>query len=173
MSQSLFGQQRAGCGGARRRIKCRREAGIEVDYLTEHEIRRRFGFSRPGALYSHIGAQVDPYRLNQRLLQNAHQRGVEIFAETEVVQYLSASDHVKLITKRGPNISARKVIFATGYETPQFLDQKIVTLKSTYALASRPINQPIRFEKCLMWETSRPYFYLRGAREIALDRRRR
>jgi glycine/D-amino acid oxidase-like deaminating enzyme len=53
------------------------------------------------------------------------------------------------------------VVFATGYETPVFLDQDIVTLKSTYALASAPISAPINIEKTLVWETSRPYFYVR------------
>ena len=140
---------------------CRREAGIKLDFLNEPDIKRRFGFSRPAALLSRDGAQVDPYRLNQRLLQRASQRGLDIFANTQVVEYLPEPDHVKLITEHGPAVTCRRVVFATGYETPQFLDQKIVTLKCTYALASRPIAKPIDAEKTLIWETSHPYFYVR------------
>jgi glycine/D-amino acid oxidase-like deaminating enzyme len=140
---------------------CRRQAGIDLQYLTEIEIKTRFGFSRPAALLSRDGAQVDPYRLNQRLLQRSTQLGLEIFAKTNVVQYLPSDDRVKLVTEHGPTITTRRVVFATGYETPRFLDQNMVTLKSTYALASRPINQSIDIEKTLIWETSRPYFYLR------------
>jgi len=138
----------------------RREAGIELVFLSESDIKRRFGFSRP-ALLSRDGAQVDPYRLNQRLLERSMQRGIEIFAQTHVTQYLPTTDRVRLLTEHGPTITCRRVVFATGYETPQFLDQDIVTLKNTFALASLPIHQPIKTEKCLIWETARPYFYLR------------
>jgi len=144
-------------------FQCRRDAGIDLDYLSEDEIKRRFSFSRPAALLSRLGAQVDPYRLNQRLLQRASQLGLEIFSKTHVIQYLPENDRVKLITESGPTITARRVVLATGYETPQFLDQNIVTLKSTYALASHPIKPSIDIEKTLIWETSRPYFYLRWA----------
>jgi glycine/D-amino acid oxidase-like deaminating enzyme len=144
---------------------CRREAGIELEYLSEEGINRSFGFSRPAALLSRAGAVVDPYCLNQRLLQHSNQRGIGIFSKTHVVQYVRDKNQVKLITENGKTITARRVIFATGYETPQFLDQDIVTLKSTYALASKPIRQSINIEKTLIWETSRPYFYIRWGEE--------
>jgi glycine/D-amino acid oxidase-like deaminating enzyme len=56
------------------------------------------------------------------------------------------------------------VVFATGYETPRYLDQKIVKLTSTFALATAPVES---FEgwgedQCLIWETARPYFYARA-----------
>ena len=142
-------------------FQCRCDAGIELQFLTGSQIKNRFGFSRPSALLSRDGAVVDPYRLNQRLLQRSRQRGVDIFAKTHVFQYLPSDDRVKLITEHGPNVTCRRVVFATGYETPQFLDQDIVTLKSTYAIASHPIHQSIDVEKTLIWETSRPYFYAR------------
>ncbi|HEV8379012.1 MAG TPA: FAD-dependent oxidoreductase [Tepidisphaeraceae bacterium] len=142
-------------------FKCRRAAGIDLQYLSESEIKKSFGFFRPAALLSRDGGQIDPYRLNQRLLQRSSQRGIEIFAKTHVTEYLPTNDRVKLITEHGPTITCRHIVFATGYETPQFLDQNIVTLKSTYALSTHPIRQPIDIEKTLLWETSRPYFYTR------------
>ncbi len=145
----------------KKEFQCRREAGIALEFLSESEIKDRFGFQRPAALLSRDGGQVDPYRLNQRLLQRANQKGLEIFSHTDVTQYLPTSDRVTLVTQHGPSITCRRVVFATGYETPQFLDQKIVTLKSTYAVASLPIQQAIDIEKTLIWETSRPYFYAR------------
>jgi glycine/D-amino acid oxidase-like deaminating enzyme len=55
------------------------------------------------------------------------------------------------------------VVFATGYETPRYIDRKIVKLTSTFALATAPVES---FEgwgedQCLIWETARPYFYAR------------
>lgn len=146
-------------------FQCRRDAGIELDCLNESEIKKRFGFSRPTALLSRAGGVVDPYRLNQRLLQQSSRRGLEIFSKTHVVRYDANKTQVKLITGHGPSVTARRVIFATGYETPEFLGRHIVTLKSTYALASQPIKQPIDIEKTLLWETSRPYFYVRWTQD--------
>jgi len=149
----------------REEYRCRREAGIQLEYLSEGELRRRFGFWRPGALLSRDGGVVDSYRLNQKLLQRAHEKGLKVFAQTHVVRYEPTSDGVMLISEHGPVVRCRRVVFATGYETPQFLDQNIVALKSTYAVATRPMSQSIRAEKTLVWETSRPYFYVRWAGE--------
>jgi glycine/D-amino acid oxidase-like deaminating enzyme len=146
-------------------FRCRKEAGIELELLSEGEIRRRFGFSRPSALLSRVGAVVDPYRLNQKLLAAADQRGVAVFGKTHVVKYEPTSGGVRLVCENGPVVKCRRVVFATGYETPVFLDQDIVALKSTYAVASAPLARPVRTEKTLVWETSRPYFYVRWGEE--------
>ena len=37
--------------------------------------------------------------------------------------------------------SARRAVFATGYETPEFLDQSITRLVSTYAIATEPLER--------------------------------
>lgn len=54
-------------------------------------------------------------------------------------------------------VSARKVVFATGYETQELLKQPGVRLSSTYALVSEPLGQRPWHEECLIWESARPY----------------
>jgi glycine/D-amino acid oxidase-like deaminating enzyme len=53
-------------------------------------------------------------------------------------------------------------VFATGYESQQYLKQNVGVLKSTFALISEPCDS---FEgwpdRSLIWESARPYFYLR------------
>ena len=80
-----------------------------------------------------------------------------------MTRYAPGDDGVDLRTAGGATVRARRVVFATGYETPEFLDRKIVRLHSTFALATAPIE---RFDgwgedRCLIWETARPYFYAR------------
>jgi glycine/D-amino acid oxidase-like deaminating enzyme len=59
-------------------------------------------------------------------------------------------------------VKADYAVFATGYEAQEFLPKHVVSLKSTYALASEPIEEfPGWWERCLIWETARPYLYLR------------
>ncbi|MBA3531676.1 MAG: FAD-dependent oxidoreductase [Ardenticatenales bacterium] len=140
----------------------RHASGIKLAFLTQEEIEALYSFSRPAALLSQEAAQVDAYRLTHRLLQKASEQGTCIFDRTEVTQYEATPDGVRLTTDRGCEVWAKRVVFATGYESQQFLQQPIVDLKSTYALVSEPLTEFTGwYERSLIWETARPYFYLR------------
>ena len=143
--------------------KARCKAGIEVDFLSSHEIGERFSFQRPAALLSHLAGQVDAFRLTHKLIAQACQLGLEAYDRTFVAQLDPRRDGVELRTGDGHRIQARKVVFATGYETPRYLDQKIVKLTSTFALATAPVEgfEGWGEDQCLIWETARPYFYAR------------
>jgi hypothetical protein len=74
----------------------------------------------------------------------------------------SSDGGVVLHTASGFRISGQRVVFATGYESQQYLKQNVGALKSTFALISEPCDS---FEgwpdRSLIWESARPYFYLR------------
>ncbi len=145
----------------------RRSAGIEVEFLDERDIRDRFSFTGPAALLSPVAGELDAYRLTHKLLAEARATGLEVYDRTRVTAYTSKKDGVELRTDSGVRVRARRAVFATGYETPEFLDRKIVRLHSTFALATAPVA---RFDgwgedRCLVWETARPYFYARTTRD--------
>jgi glycine/D-amino acid oxidase-like deaminating enzyme len=134
-----------------------------VDFLSSREIGERFSFQRPAALLSHLAGEVDAFRLTHKLIAQACRLGLEAYDRTFVVKLAASGDAVELHTGDGHRIQAKRVVFATGYETPRYLDQKIVKLTSTFALATAPVES---FEgwgedRCLIWETARPYFYAR------------
>jgi glycine/D-amino acid oxidase-like deaminating enzyme len=141
----------------------RRRAGIEVDLLTTRDLAERFSFRRPAALLSHLAGEIDAFRLTHKLIRSAIEFGLEVYDRTLVSTLDSSKDSVELRTDNGCRIQARKVVFATGYETPKYLDQKIVKLTSTFALASARLTSFAGWgeERCLIWETARPYFYAR------------
>src|SRR6478672_746087 len=141
----------------------RRSAGIEIELLSERDIRDRFSFSRPAALLSPVAGEVDAYRLTHRLLAQAASAGLEVYDRSPVVKYLSEPDGVELHTAAGARVRARKAVFATGYETPEFLERSQVKLLSTYAFATEPLEHTEGWgeDRCLIWETARPYFYAR------------
>jgi glycine/D-amino acid oxidase-like deaminating enzyme len=141
----------------------RRSAGIEVDLLTERDIRERFSFSRAAALLSPVAGEVDAYRLTHKLLSHAARAGLEVYDRAPVTAYECTREGVELRTAAGHRVVARRVVFATGYETPEFLDAGIVRLHSTYALATEPMREIEGWgeNRCLIWETARPYFYAR------------
>jgi glycine/D-amino acid oxidase-like deaminating enzyme len=143
--------------------RARRKIGIEVDFLSQRDIRERFAFRRPAALLSSLAGEIDAFRLTHKLLAQAVRLGLEVYDRSQVVHQESNGNGVDLRTADGCRIRARRVVFATGYELPHFLNRRIVKLTSTFALATAPVE---KFEgwgedRCLLWETARPYFYAR------------
>jgi glycine/D-amino acid oxidase-like deaminating enzyme len=66
-----------------------------------------------------------------------------------------------LTARDGFQIRARHVVFATGYETQQFLKQKSVHLASSYAIASNAGTKFPKGRECpVIWESARPYLYV-------------
>ncbi|HEU5086462.1 MAG TPA: FAD-dependent oxidoreductase [Roseiflexaceae bacterium] len=154
-------------GQLQREYEARRAAGIGLDYLDRDDIRARFAFDYPAALLSHDGAQVDPFRLMHQLFRVSSERGLRVYDRTEVSTVTYETNGVMLQTDRGPRIRARRVVMATGYESQQFVPQKIVTFHSSYALVSEPVRDFSGWgeDQCLIWETARPYVYMRTTRD--------
>jgi glycine/D-amino acid oxidase-like deaminating enzyme len=143
----------------RAEANARRAAGLTVDFLPAAELKRAFAIDRPAALLSYEAARVDPVRVTTALLAKAQARGLRAFGRTQVDRYAWEPSRVTMATSAGRTIRARHVIFATGYETPEFLKEIRVTLRSTYACATTPVATAN--ELPLIWETGQPYFYLR------------
>ena len=80
---------------------------------------------------------MDCYRLVHALMADSARRGVRVF-------------------------DAGRFISAAGYQTEDELLRTPATLASTWAIASEPVDSFDGWDdQCLIWETARPYFYLR------------
>ena len=147
----------------RTELELRRAIGFRVDWLEEDDIAARFAFRRPAALLSHDAAQVDAYALMHALLHDAVRLGLRVFDRTNVSAVDATRDGVTLRTEEGCTVRARRVVFATGYETHEFLKEKVARLISTFAIASEPAASLEGWGEgqCLIWEHAHPYLYLR------------
>lgn len=139
----------------------RRKHGFDVEWWSPHTFERHFPFQRPGGILSQDAAQVDPYHLAYALLTQAQSMGLRVHDRTTVEDYDLTRRGVTARTDRGVTVKAKHVVFATGYEAREFLDRKIVDLRSTYALISEPLPAPVWHEECLIWEHADPYLYMR------------
>lgn len=148
----------------RKEAIARRAINIQVQEWSGTEVAERFGFVHPGALHSVQAAQVDAYRLTHGLLCKVLSRGSRIHDRTRVTKITPHSKGVTLETDRGHQVKARKLIVASGYEaTEMFGLSKVVDLRSSFALASEPMpERDFWWHQCLLWESARPYFYLRS-----------
>lgn len=145
-----------------RECAVRRRHGIDVEFLTKQDIAGRFSFSRPAALLSRDAAQIDAYRLTHTLLRCISARGARVYDRSEVSGFTTDKSAITAQTIRKNHIRARRVVFATGYESTQYLQQPVARLISTYALVSEPLGS---FEgwtgQPIIWEHADPYLYLR------------
>jgi glycine/D-amino acid oxidase-like deaminating enzyme len=141
----------------------RRRNGLNVELWNEKDVAERFPFRAPAAIFSpKNGGQVDAYRLTHALLQDAIEAGAKVFDKTEIKNIEHLSRSVRLTTTENSVITAKKIVIACGYESVNYLPRQFVRLHSTYAQASEPLpNREIWYKNCLIWETARPYFYLR------------
>ena len=146
----------------KREYECQAEHGFEVTYLTPEDLSQNASFHAAGAIRCQGDAEIDPFRFTQQLLRHAGQRGLRAFEQSEVREFVPDAAGILLKTKSG-NVKARRAAIATGYNAHEQLKQDVGSLQSTYALASSPIESFAGWpDRCLIWETARPYAYLRS-----------
>lgn len=146
----------------RKEFEVRAAHGFEVEFLEPTQIQERYPFSAPGAILSANDAQIDAYRLTHGLIKRAAKLGLRVYDRSEVHKIKTTKTGMLLETENGFTITAKRTVFATGYESQKYLKQRVGSLHSTYAFISEPLEPlPIWPDRCLIWETARPYLYLR------------
>jgi glycine/D-amino acid oxidase-like deaminating enzyme len=147
----------------KREFRIRKENGISVRYLEEDMVESEFGFRSPGAILSDAGAKVNAYGLTHALLQYAIPKGLKVFDRTYIESFDHGKSRVTMKTANGNEITAKKVVYATGYEVVNYIDKKIVDLHSTYATISEQRNSRENLWKddVMFWNTGDPYLYMR------------
>lgn len=150
----------------REEFELRRRMGIELEFFDAEAVRERFPFSRPAALFSKNGGQVDPHRLTHGLLAAGKLAGLEVYDRTRMTRLEETRRGVRITTDTGCLITARRAVIAAGFESNALLNTGAGTLKSTYALISEPLAEiPGWHQLCLIWESGMPYLYLRTTAE--------
>ena len=150
----------------REEFQLRRKLGFELEFLDAAAIQKRFPFSRPAALFSQDGGQVDPHRLTHGLLAAGQRTGLEVCDRTAMERLEQTRRGVRITTKQGFVITARRAVIAAGFESQTLLHGEAGTLLSTYALISEPLPKISGWpQRCLIWESGSPYLYLRTTGE--------
>jgi glycine/D-amino acid oxidase-like deaminating enzyme len=149
--------------GLRAEYETRRRAGFAVEWWTKTELARETSLPHWGAILGKDAAEVDTYRFTNGLLAAARRKGLRAFDRTAVTKYNLRPRGVELLTARGSRVRARKVVMATGYEALADLSGTPTALHSTYAIISEPLTNFTGWPRQrLIWETARPYLYLRS-----------
>jgi glycine/D-amino acid oxidase-like deaminating enzyme len=141
----------------------RKKAGFDVQLLDRDTIKNKCGFSAPNAILSTRAAVTDAYLFTHALLQESIKNGLQAFDRTGVSEIDYQQRSVTVTTEKGYKIHAKKIVNASGYEIAEFINKKIVSLHSTYAVASEQMHiKNLQWkEKYVLWNTADPYLYIR------------
>jgi glycine/D-amino acid oxidase-like deaminating enzyme len=145
----------------------RQQAGFEVTWLDPPAVKGRFGITGRSAILGYGNLAADPRRLAHGFLQAAVSRGARLASPVEVVSVRPTRGGVIATTSTGRAVTARHLVFATGYELPKGVPRVGHAIASTWAIATRPQPRRLWPERCFIWEASDPYLYLR----VGPDRR--
>ncbi len=169
--------------GLRREAEQRARIGLRSRFIDRDLLRAFTTIEKPGAILSSGAGEVDPVVLVAGLWRSALSRGAEIYAPADVVDVDPGRSSVILTTADGLEVRAGHVVFATGYEHLALVKPKKHQVVSTWALATAPQPDRVWPSRCLIWEASDPYLYLRttndgrilvgGADEEFSDERKR
>ena len=153
----------------RREGALRQAQGFALDCLDNAELQERFGIDAGIGLLSAVAAEVDPVQLARCLLDAARRKGAQIFERSGVKEFAPTPRGVTVTLDNGKRIRCKHVVIAAGYESQQFLSQRVARNRSSYAFVSDPVAGGLQsLENCLAWESARPYLYVRSTADHRL-----
>ena len=146
-----------------REFEARQKAGFEVQWLTIDEIENQFDLQNTfGGILSRQGASIDAFCFTHELLNYNVKKGLRLYDKTIIKSIKETTDNLMIAyTDEQRTITAKKIIYCTGYESKNLIKSDFVKLKSTYAIVSERDDRFHKLDDVLVWNTTKPYLYLR------------
>src|SRR3546814_13031047 len=94
-------------------------------------------------------------------LDAALARGARLYATVDICDIGAREDGVTLHSARGPEIRARHVVMATGYEMMKGIPRKGNRIISSWSIATRPQPRAIWPTVAMIWADADHYPYIR------------
>ncbi|MFC0186902.1 NAD(P)/FAD-dependent oxidoreductase [Fictibacillus aquaticus] len=135
--------------------------GFPVHFIKEKNISNYVPFHKPAALLTEGDADMNPFRFVQEIVNCAVNHGARVYEETPLLHKSKGSDYFIIDTGRAI-IRAKHLLFATGYDNDFLAQQFGASLHRSYAVITEPLPAIKGWnDKCMIWETNRPYLYMR------------
>ena len=150
-------------------FEVRKENGFDVVWLSGEKIKEEFGISGSyGGIFSKQGASFDSFHFTHDLLKYNCNKGLKVYDKTILKPKKSTKGFQIFETENSNTIKAQKVIYCTGFETTEIIKEKFVSLLNTYAIAGEISEQNTLLADVLVWDSSKPYHYLRTTDDLRL-----
>jgi glycine/D-amino acid oxidase-like deaminating enzyme len=159
-----FTLQSAKLAHLRKEYRDRKRARLPGRWISADTLAKLTGMTGCGAILTQGNAEVDPAKVCAGFLRAARAHGARIFERSPVSRISNSNDSVTVTTPGGV-ILATHVVIATGYATAEFKPLAgRFRLMNTYVIATRPLPPGLRKKvrgHAMLWDTDRPYHYLR------------
>lgn len=147
----------------------RKRAGLPGRWLSAPRLHQLTGIKGQGAILTPGNGDLDPLKACTGFLREAQARGAKIFERSPVRRITTSKASVTVKTSGGV-ILARHVVIATGYATREFKPLvRRFRMMDTYVIATRRLPDRLRRKllraRVMLWDTERPYHYLRWAED--------
>lgn len=145
----------------------RQKHGFLATWLESDDVHAEYGFQAPGAILTQVAASMDPYRMAYQLFEQLVQRGGEVYDRTQVERITPDEDGVTLTLTSNAKLRCQSVIIAAGYESQTWFSEAVAENRSSYALITDPLPPEAlgKLRHTMIWESARPYLYLRTTRD--------
>lgn len=144
-----------------RECAARNAIGLRSEMLHTKDLRDRYGVKAQAAIHSWDNLICNPVCLAAGFLKEAIKHGTQIYAPVTGDDLVETRQGVSVITESGHTITAKHVVFATGYEIPKYIKTRKHKITSTWAMATKPVHKSIVSHLPIIWEAADPYLYLR------------
>ncbi|WP_118195963.1 NAD(P)/FAD-dependent oxidoreductase [Albibacterium indicum] len=144
-------------------FEARKKYGLEVSWLTDADIRDRYRIQKTyGGILSKQAASIDAFQFTHDILKYNADKGLRIFDKTDLTAIRYADNRVYAEVESKQVIEAQKIIYCTGYETTNLIEENFVDLFNTYAIVGEQNeDDQSDLNETLFWNTASPYIYMR------------
>lgn len=135
--------------------------GFPCDYFGPNEMSQNLPFSKSGALVTFDDAELNPLKFVQGVLEKVESLGAHLYQYIEVTDVLEENDLFEIRTS-DQSFYTKNIIYTTGYETVPVGNRVGADINRSYVFVSKPIQHfKDWYKQALIWETKRPYLYVR------------
>lgn len=135
---------------------------LHVKWLSGKDLASEYGLVSTGAILSRHAASVDAYAMAHELIAFNVRRGLKVYDQVEIDEIQTGGSAPWIKLRSGGLVTAKKLIFCTGFESTKMLKESIADLFYTYAcISEQDCLFPPALKKTLVWDTADPYLYMR------------
>lgn len=135
--------------------------GFPCTYWDRHALLKNTGIDRPCSIVTFGDAEVNPYAFANGIFDLAEAMGAHLFEFTEMLDAKESNGSLTITTSDG-KMRTKNIIFTTGYETLPVGKRCGADINRSYVIVTEPLKElPAWHEDALIWETKRPYLYMR------------
>ncbi len=148
-------------------LTLRQTHGFDAEWLESETVLAEYGFAAAGAILTQLAASIDPYRMAYQLFSRVVEHGGEVYDRTQMDTLVAGEQGVTLTLVNGAKLRCQYVVMAAGYESQVWLPEPVAVNRSSYALITDPLPPNVlgKLGHTMVWESARPYLYMRTTRD--------